>query len=102
MAFILSNMLAACKIKPSYASKPEPEIISTPPNPSTSSATMVMTKNIAEEEAEVLITQLLDIHGKLEARGGDDLKPCDEVNELFIHLVRMCIKTISEEVTNKV
>ncbi|KAG4440595.1 hypothetical protein IFR05_003912 [Cadophora sp. M221] len=102
MAFILSSMLAACKIKPSSASKPEPKMISTPSDASTSSSTIAIIKDVPGEEAEVLISKLMDIHERLKARGVDDLKPCDEVNELFIDLVGMCIQTISEDVTNKV
>ena len=61
-----------------------------------------MTGDTGDEEAERLISQLLDIYGKLDAIGGDSLKPGDEVNNLFMRLVGMCIKTISEAVTNTV
>ncbi|KAH7310368.1 Nicotianamine synthase [Rhexocercosporidium sp. MPI-PUGE-AT-0058] len=99
MVLLLSNLLAAWKIKLKSGAKVEPKIVSTA---STSSTTMASTRDVGNEEAEALISQVLDIYGKLHARGSDDLKPCDEVNHLFIDLVGMCVKTISEDVTNKV
>ncbi|KAH7374202.1 Nicotianamine synthase [Cadophora sp. MPI-SDFR-AT-0126] len=98
-------MLAACKIKPDlepvFQSIKQPQPISTP-STSTSSTTLAMTGETGDEEAEELISRLLDIHGKLESIGGELLKPGDEVDRLFVELVGLCIKTISEIVTNKV
>ncbi|PVH77157.1 Nicotianamine synthase [Cadophora sp. DSE1049] len=96
-------MLAACKIKPELESEPgnHPKSVSAP-STSTSSATLAVSGDTGDEEAEGLISRLLDIHGKLEAIGGDCLRPGAEVNGLFMALVGMCIKTISEVVTNKV
>ena len=103
MVFLLSNMLAACKIKPETGSEPASQTKKKhSPSSSTSSTTLGMTGDTGDEEAERLISQLLDIYKKLETIGGDSLKPGDEVDNLFMSLVGMCIKTISEAVTNKV
>ncbi|KAK0123776.1 putative 26S proteasome regulatory subunit, variant 2 [Cadophora gregata] len=105
MAFLLSNMLAACKIKPSTEAETinQPKTIpSLSTSTSTSSTTLTMRSEPGVVEAEGLILRLLDIHAKLEAIGAENLKPCDEVDVLFVELVGMCIKTISDVVTNKI
>ncbi|CZS99626.1 related to nicotianamine synthase [Rhynchosporium graminicola] len=97
MAFIISNFLAACKFKPESEFKSQLVPASLP-------ATTFMTtkRSPSDEEAEIMISRLLEIHGRLEAIGSDHLKPCDEVNLLFGGLVDLCIKTVTETVTNKV
>ncbi|KAL2059942.1 hypothetical protein VTL71DRAFT_10097 [Oculimacula yallundae] len=94
MAFLLSNFLAACRLKPESEFKPHIT--------STSITHMTTKRGPSNEAAENLISELLKIHGRLDAIGADNLKPCEEVNLLFGQLVGLCIRTTSESVTNKV
>ncbi|RKF83233.1 Nicotianamine synthase [Golovinomyces cichoracearum] len=48
-----------------------------------------------EEKTRFLIRKVLYIFSQLAAR--DDLKPCDEVNELYSSLVSICTQPVSEE-----
>ncbi|RKF79989.1 Nicotianamine synthase 9 [Golovinomyces cichoracearum] len=48
-----------------------------------------------EEKTSFLIRKVLYIFSQLAAR--DDLKPCDEVNELYSSLVSICTQPVSEE-----
>ncbi|RKF83109.1 Nicotianamine synthase [Golovinomyces cichoracearum] len=48
-----------------------------------------------EEKSRFLIRKVLYIFSQLAAR--DDLKPCDEVNELYSSLVSICTQPVSEE-----
>lgn len=92
MAFILSAMLQACKIKPD----PEPQVIAIP-----STAPATMTKGAGDGEVEALIAQVLDLHQELDAHR-HDLTPCDNINNLFGKLVGICTRTIGEAVTDQV
>lgn len=92
MAFLHSNMLQACKIKPD----PEPQV-----TVALSASPATMTRGAGDGEAEVLIAQVLDLHQELDAHR-HDLRPRDAINTLFGRLVGICTKTISEAVTDQV
>lgn len=53
-----------------------------------------------EPEVQSIVTDLIRLSAEFSGR--TDLRPCEDVNNLFVELVRLCTRTVSERVVTEV
>jgi hypothetical protein len=84
-------------LRPSEASSTEGSV-----HDSLASSFVSVSHPADQEELEVqnIITDLLRLSSQLSGR--TDLRPCEDVNNLFVELVRLCTRTVSERVVTEV